>query len=67
MPALFSPRPMRDFDPTQAARLHEQVNDRIDLWPGVSLDYWREHASWHDPAETVINFDGLLYDGWEAR
>jgi hypothetical protein len=56
---------MRDFDPTKPARLHEQLNDRIDDWLGVAPDYWRGHAGWHDPAETVINFDGLLYDGWE--
>jgi hypothetical protein len=25
---------------------------------------WRQRASWHDGAETVVSFDGLLFDAW---
>jgi len=56
---------MRTFDPRKPARLHEQLNDRIDTWKPVTLGDWVLRADWHDRAETVINCDGLLYDGWE--
>jgi len=48
-------------DPSRTAA--ERLNDRIDEWPGVSIDEWRRGASWHDAAETVINWDRLLTGG----
>jgi hypothetical protein len=56
---------MRDFDPTKPARLHEQLNDRIDDWAPITLEEWRRRMKWHDAAEMVMDWDGLLYDGWE--
>ena len=58
-------QPMKTFDPTRPARLHEQVNDRIDTWHPISEALRASLASWFDRAETVINCEGLLYDGWE--
>ena len=65
MPSLSNPQPMKAFDPTKPARLHEQLNDRIDAWQPVSPAAWERVAIWHDRAETVIKIAGRLYDGWE--
>lgn len=65
MPRLLHPRPMATFDPTMRCRLHEQINDRIDDWLPITLKEWRQRMKWHDPAETVMDWDGLLYDEWE--
>jgi hypothetical protein len=64
MTALANPQPMATFDPTKPARFHEQLNDALYDWPGATVEEWRERASWHDGAGTVVNFDGLLFDGW---
>jgi hypothetical protein len=34
-------------------------------WTPITLKEWRRRMKWHDPAETVMDWDGLLYDGWE--
>lgn len=65
MAALLHPRPMKDFDPTKPARLYEQLNDALYYWPGAPAAEWQERASWHDQAEAVVNFDGLLFDAWQ--
>ena len=46
--------------------LFDEVGEAVrTLAPAALGDvYRRAHTNWHDPAE--INFDGLLYDGWEA-
>lgn len=64
MASLTDPRPMATFNPAQPARLHEQLNDSLYLWPGAPPEQWAERARWHDGAETVVNFDGLLFDAW---
>ncbi len=56
---------MESFDPTKPARLHEVLTDQIETWHPVSPAEWGRLAHWHDRAQTVINCDGLLYDGWE--
>lgn len=35
------------------------------VWAPITLEEWRRRMKWHDPAETVMDWDGLLYDGWE--
>jgi hypothetical protein len=65
MPRLLHPRPMKAFDPSRPARLHEQLNDRIDDWQPVARETWCRRMKWHDPAATVMDWEGLLYDGWE--
>jgi hypothetical protein len=66
MSGLKHPRPMKDFDPTKPARLHDQLNDALYYWPGAAAADWLERASWHDHAETVVNFDALLFDAWQS-
>jgi hypothetical protein len=56
---------MATFDPNRRCRLHEQLNDRIDDWMPITVEEWRQRMKWHDSAETVMDWDGLLYDGWE--
>jgi hypothetical protein len=67
MTALATARSMKDFDPTKRARLHEQLNDRIDVWEPIPLKEWRRRMRWHDSAETVVDWGGHLYDGWGPR
>ena len=55
-------RPMREFDPSQPGNLHDSLNDKMIPWTGERAESWREHASRH--AEGVIEWDGLLFDGW---
>jgi hypothetical protein len=64
MANLLNPRPMATFDPSLRARLHEQLNDALYDWPGGGAANWRARATWHDAGETVVNFDGLLFDAW---
>lgn len=56
---------MVTFDSDRRCRLHEQLNDRIDDWAPITLEEWRRRMKWHDSGETVMDWDGLLYDGWE--
>jgi hypothetical protein len=68
MPRLLHPRPMKDFDPARPARLHDQLNDALYDWPGsADTAQWTGRATRHDGAGTVVNFDGLLFDGWEPK
>jgi hypothetical protein len=45
--------------------LHDSLNDKMVPWNGEQAPSWREHASRH--AEGVIEWDGLLFDGWKRR
>lgn len=57
-----APRPMSEFDPAQRCWIHEQLNEKTFEWQPVwELDY-RRKAYLHAPE--VINWDGLLLDGW---
>lgn len=55
-------RPMSEFDPSQPAVLHDTLNDKMIAWTGEHQASWREHAN--DHSEGVIEWDGLLFDGW---
>ena len=55
---------MNSFYPAQPALLHDQLNDKIIPWSATreELDSWRQHANPH--SEGVVEWDGLLLDGW---
>ena len=53
---------MNEFDPSQPAVLHDQRNDQIVTWTAELADNWRQYAS--DRGDGVIEWDGLLFDGW---
>jgi hypothetical protein len=57
--------PIKTFDPTKPALLHEQLNDAVIPWEGTAdeIASWRKHASRYDSDE-VMEWDGLLIDGW---
>jgi hypothetical protein len=53
---------MKEFDPTAPAMVHDRLNDRTFEWqPDWRADY-KKYATHHAPG--VIEFDGLLLDGW---
>jgi len=58
-PAL---RPMDEFDPSEPAILHDRLNDSIVTWTGEKVSEWKQYARPHTVG--VIEFDGLLFDGW---
>ena len=62
MPELLHPRPMKDFDPDRPSRVHDQLNDKIIDWDPRWAPTWKNHRD-HEPG--VIEWDGLLLDGWE--
>jgi len=54
--------PMSTFNPEVACRVHDALNKQVLDWqPAWAADY-RRYASEHDTG--VINWDGLLLDGW---
>jgi hypothetical protein len=58
----FKLRPMSEFDPTEPAMVHDALNDRILAWSPDFEWSFAEYA--REDAPGVINFDGLLLDGW---
>jgi hypothetical protein len=58
-------RPISEFDPSQPAILYDSLDDKMVPWSGEKAASRREHASRH--AEGVIEWDGLLFDGWKRR
>lgn len=57
-------RPMSDFDPSQRCWLHEALNDvTFAWWPSWRDDYLL-HADIGRHAEGIVNWQGLLLDGW---
>ena len=61
MPALPNPHPMVTFDPTRPADVHDQLNDKIIRWKPEWAATWQDRR---DHAPGVIEWDGLLLDGW---
>jgi hypothetical protein len=55
--------PMKEFDPTKPAMVHDRLNDRTFEWKPATMQ-----ANYEKYAETfgpdVIEWDGLLLDGW---
>lgn len=54
--------PMRDFDPSRPAMVHDRLEGRTFEWSPDWLDEYRNYATEHGPG--VIEFDGVLLDGW---
>jgi hypothetical protein len=57
-------RPMRTFDPTKPAMMHDQLNDRTFQWDPERWgdDFWVVSRF---ESEGMIDWDGLLLDGWK--
>jgi hypothetical protein len=55
--------PMKEFDPTKPAMVHDRLNDRTFEWkPATMQANYEKYADPHGPG--VIEWDGLLLDGW---
>jgi hypothetical protein len=55
-------RPMSEFNPSASAMVHDRLNDRTFEWKPEWRAAYEKHAARHAPG--VIEFDGLLLDGW---
>jgi len=58
-------RPMALFDPTRAGQqVHDRLNEQVIDWnPERHGRNWQEHGH-RDFGDGVIEWDGLLLDGW---
>ena len=54
--------PMKDFDPSQPAVLHDRISDDIVAWSGEEAGAFRRSAV-AQPDGTVA-WNGMLLDGW---
>ena len=57
-------RPMSELDPSAPAMVHDRLNDRTFQWKPEWRAAYEKHAARHAPG--VIEFDGLLLDGWNS-
>lgn len=56
-------RPMSEFNPDKPARVHDRLNDKVLDWsPSAFAAHY--HRCAYDFGEGVIEWDGLLLDGW---
>jgi hypothetical protein len=57
-------RPMSEFDPSKPALVHDKLNDQVIDWRPErhGADYKAGHRDFGDG---VIEWDGLLLDGWK--
>lgn len=62
MARLLHPRPMAEFDPDRPCRVHDKLNDKIIIWDPLWAPTWADRR---DREPGVIEWDGLLLDGWE--
>jgi hypothetical protein len=58
-------RPMKDFDPSAPAMVHDRLNDRTFEWKPEWKANYEKYAKPFGP--DVIGWDGLLIDGWRPR
>jgi hypothetical protein len=54
--------PMTTFNPDVACRVHDKLNERILTWKQEWADDYRRWAEEFD--DGIIEWDGLLLDGW---
>ena len=51
---------------TEGLRDNRELRAKLpDDWVPIAVAEWRPRMKWHDLAETVMDWDCLLYDGWE--
>jgi hypothetical protein len=63
MPVSEDLRPMSEFDPSKPAMVHDRLNDETFEWvPEKHQADYERYASEFGPG--VIDWDGLLLDGW---
>ena len=56
-------RPISEFDPSRPAMVHDQLNDMTFHWrPEEYRDHYERYARDHAPG--IVEWDGLLLDGW---
>lgn len=57
-------RPMKDFDPSQPAILHDAAKDEILTWlpEEERVEDFRKNA--FDRGDGTIAWEGLILDGW---
>lgn len=56
-------RPMKEFDPSKAAMVHDRINDRTFEWKPETMEAnYRQYAV---TSGDVVSWDGLQLDGWE--
>jgi hypothetical protein len=57
---------MDEFDPWWPAFVHDGLNDKWFAWkPDEYREHFQQYARQH--GEGVIEWDGLLLDGWRPR
>jgi hypothetical protein len=55
-------RPMKDFNPSEPAILHDVLNAKIITWDWELADDWRKNAV-HDHDGRAV-WGGIVFDGW---
>jgi hypothetical protein len=55
-------RPMKDFDPSEPAILHDRITDTIIPWSGEEVDAYRDAAI--DRQDGTIAWGRFVFDGW---
>jgi hypothetical protein len=54
---------MSEFNPTQPALVHDELNDIIIEWKPEWAEHFREHAIME--ASGKVGWDGLILDWWK--
>jgi len=65
MPPVEPPptlHPMKDFDPSEPAILHDRLTDTIVAWSGEEVEAFRSEAVLHK--DGTIGWQDFVFDGW---
>jgi len=65
MPAQAPPptlHPMKDFNPSEPAILHDQVSNTIVTWSGEDADAFQR--SFIAREDGTVAWNGFVFDGW---
>jgi len=54
--------PMKDFDPSEPAILHDRLTDTIISWSGEEVDAFRRTATLRE--DGTIACQQFVFDGW---
>lgn len=61
-------RPMAEFDPSKPALVHDELNDQvIERQPALYRQRFERYAQLFNPDKGLVEWDGLLLDGWKER